>query len=179
MAGITADANEAAGKTLGFANPFIYQAPGSVFHDITQGNNVNFTGSNFQARHGFDLVTGRGSVIASSFATALAGFTPTTPTFDNTKLSATHPLNMKRVKKGSMVTFSGVLTDTTKHAPIANRQIIVIGGGRIIGVDRTGTAGKWEIRFKVRKRMTWHAVFMGSVNQKPAQSPNRLVRIQH
>ena len=32
------------------------------FHDITQGNNVNCTGSSFQAGPGFDLVTGRGSV---------------------------------------------------------------------------------------------------------------------
>jgi subtilase family serine protease len=180
MAGITADANEDAGFDLGFANPFIYQEAAGDFHDITHGNNVNFTGSNFQAKPGFDLVTGRGSVIASAFATALAGFTPTVPTFDTTKLTATHPLNLKRVKKGSIVTFSGKLTNVTAGGqPIANRQIIVIGGGRIIGVDRTGTAGKWEIRLKVKHRMTWHAVFMGSGSEKPDLSPNLTVRIKH
>ena len=69
---------------------------------------------------------------------------------------------MKRVKKGAVVTFEGVLTNVTGAHPIANRQIIVIGNGGIIGVDRTGTSGKWEIRFKVKKRTSWHAVFMGS-----------------
>ena len=179
MAGITADANEDAGITLGFANPFIYQEAPSDFHDIVSGNNVNFTGTNFQAGPGFDLVTGRGSVVASAFATALAGFTPPVPTFDTTKLTATHPTNMKRVKKGSVVTFSGVLTNTTAGHPIANRQIIVIGNGGIIGVDRTGTAGKWEIRFKVKRRTSWHAVFMGSAAEKPDLSPTLTVRIQH
>ena len=181
MAGITADANERAGFDLGFANPFIYQENAGDFHDIVSGNNVNFTGSSFHARIGFDMVTGRGSVDANAFATALAAFTPTVPTFATTKLTATHPLNLKRVKKGSMVTFSGKLTDVTAGGkPIANRQIIVIGaGGALLGVDRTGTKGKWEIRFKVNRRITWHAVFMGSASQKPDQSPNRIVRILH
>jgi kumamolisin len=179
MAGITADANDAAGHNLGFANPFIYQEAAGDFNDIIQGNNVNFTGSSFQAGPGFDLVTGRGSVVASAFAAALAGFTPAVPTFDTTKLTATHPINMKRVKKGSVVTFSGVLTNVTGAHPIANRQIIVIGNGNIIGVDRTGTSGKWEIRFKVKKRTSWHAIFMGSAAEKPDLSPTLTVRIQH
>ena len=62
MAGITADTNESAGgANLGFANPFIYQEADGDFHDITQGNNSNGTGSSFQAGSGFDMVTGRGS----------------------------------------------------------------------------------------------------------------------
>jgi len=180
MAGITADANEDASFNLGFANPFIYQEAGTDFHDITQGNNAtNFTGGNFPTRVGFDMVTGRGSVIADKFATALAGFTPPVLSFDTTKLTATHPTNMKRVKKGAVVTFSGILTNVTGAHPIANRQIIVIGNGSIIGVDRTGTSGKWEIRFKVKKRTSWHAVFMGSAAEKPDLSPTLTVRIQH
>ena len=86
---------------------------------------------------------------------------------------------MKRVKKGAVVTFEGVLTNVTGAHPIANRQIIVIGNGGIIGVDRTGTSGKWEIRFKVKKRTSWHAVFMGSAAEKPDLSPTLTVRIQH
>ena len=113
------------------------------------------------------MVTGRGAVDAAAFATALAGFTPAVLTFDTTKLTATHPTNMKRVKKGAVVTFEGVLTNVTGAHPIANRQIIVIGNGGIIGVDRTGTSGKWEIRFKVKKRTSWHAVFMGSAPRGP------------
>ena len=149
------------------------------FHDITQGNNSNGTGSSFQAGPRFDMVTGRGSVIANNFATAFAGFTPPVLSFDTTKLTATHPTNMKRVKKGAVVTFEGVLTNVTGAHPIANRQIIVIGNGGIIGVDRTGTSGKWEIRFKVKKRTSWHAVFMGSASEKPDLSPTLTVRIQH
>ena len=180
MAGITADTNESAGgANLGFANPFIYQEANGDFHDITQGNNSNGTGSSFQAGLHFDMVTGRGSVIANNFATAFAGFTPPVLSFDTTKLTATHPTNMKRVKKGAVVTFEGVLTNVTGAHPIANRQIIVMGNGGIIGVDRTGTSGKWEIRFKVKRRTSWHAVFMGSAAEKPDLSPTLTVRIQH
>ena len=125
------------------------------------------------------MVTGLGAPDAADFATALAGYTPSPVTFDTTKLTATHPLNRKRVRKGKLVSFSGVLTNTTQSKPLGNRQIIVIGGGRIIGVDRTGTGGKWEIKFKVKKHMSWHAVFMGSGAEKPDNSPTLSVRIQH
>jgi subtilase family serine protease len=180
MAGITADANDAAGTDIGYANPFIYQEPGTDFHDIASGSNrAPGTGTSFNAHSGFDLVTGRGSVIADRFAAALAGYTPSPITYHTTKLTGTHPLNLKRVKKGSFVTFSGVLTDKTAHHPIGNRQIIVIGNGNIIGVDRTGTSGKYEIRSKVKRRMTWHAIFMGSGSERPDLSPTHTVRIRH
>ena len=47
---------------------------------------------------------------------------------------------MKRVKKGKIVDFSGVLTEHATAGPLANRQIILIGNSNIIGVDRTGCA---------------------------------------
>ena len=182
MAGITADANESAGgANLGFANPFIYQERTSGdFHDITQGNNSNGTGSSFQA--GPEASTWSRAAVGRS-AQLRGGarriHAAASLTFDTTKLTATHPTNMKRVKKGAVVTFAGVLTNMTGAHPIANRQIIVIGNGDIIGVDRTGTSGKWEIRFKVKKRTSWHAVFMGSAPRRPDLSPTLTVRIQH
>jgi subtilase family serine protease len=184
MAAITADANESVGggvNRLGYANPFLYGdlLNQSGYFDITQGNNVNFTGNLFQAGVGYDMVTGLGAPEGDTLATVLATYAPAPITFDTTRLTATHPLNLKRVKKGTLVTFSGVLTDTTKAKPLANRQIIVIGSGRIIGVDRTGTSGKWETKFKVKKRMSWHAVFMGSGAERPDSSPTLTVRIQH
>ena len=77
-AGIVARANDArkkAGKaTLGFLNQLIYQAPASVFGDITQGNNNSSeTGSfgqgwyGYQATPGWDATTGRGTLNAAAF----------------------------------------------------------------------------------------------------------------
>jgi kumamolisin len=179
-AAITADANEDAGQNLGFANPFLYGtlAQGD-FHDVTQGSNSNDTGSSFTAGPGFDLVTGRGSLKGSNFATALATYVAAPLTFDHTKLTGTHPLNRKRVNKGKLVDFTGRLTNKDAGGGIANRQIIVIGNGNIIGVDRTDANGVWDIKFKVKKRLSWHAVFMGSDIERPSSSPTHLVRILH
>jgi subtilase family serine protease len=180
IAGITADANESAGQNLGFANPFIYQElMASDFTDITQGSNSNGTGPFFTTRVGWDHVTGRGSVKANLFAAALATYVATPIVFERTKLTGTHPLNRKRVAKGSIVTFNGRLTNVDTPGPIANRQILVIGNGRIIGVDRTAADGTWQTRFKVKRRLTWHAIFMGSDVERPSLSPSRLVRIRH
>ncbi|MGH3074772.1 MAG: hypothetical protein ACRDQC_07595 [Gaiellales bacterium] len=180
-AAITADANEDAGQNLGFANPFIYgNFLVTDFNDILLGNNSNGTGSNWPADTGFDLVTGRGSLVANTFATKLASYIALAPTFDHTKLTGTHPLNRKRVNKGKVVDFTGKLTNTDNaNSPIANRQIIVIGNGNIIGVDRTDANGVWDIHFKVKKRLSWHAIYMGSDVERPSLSPTLTVRIQH
>ena len=128
---------------------------------------------------GFDLVTGRGSLKGSNFATALATYVAAPLTFDHTKLTGTHPLNRKRVNKGKLVDFTGRLTNKDAGGGIANRQIIVVGNGNIIGVDRTDAHGVWDIKFKVKKRLSWHAVFMGSDIERPSSSPTHLVRILH
>ena len=60
----------------------------------------------------------------------------------------------------------------------ANRQIIVIGERQHHRRRPHGYIGEWEIRFKVKKRMTWHAVFMGSGAEKATSSPSRTVRIK-
>jgi subtilase family serine protease len=46
--------------------PLLYHLPSSAFHDITSGSNVNYT-----AGAGYDLVTGRGSPIASKVVAGL------------------------------------------------------------------------------------------------------------
>jgi len=181
MAGITADANERTGFDLGFANPFIYNVLGNAdFTDITSGNNSNGTGNLWPTATHYDMVTGRGSVKAALFATALAGFTPVVPTFHTSKLTSTHPLNLKRVRKGKKVTFSGVLTDTTTHTPLRHRQVLLVAAnGRVLGFDGTGRSGGWSIVFKVSKRLTWHAIFMGSAHEKGSVSRSRTVRIKN
>ena len=179
-AAITADANESAGQDLGFANPFLYGTLAQAdFHDVQSGSNSNGTGPFWSATSGYDRVTGRGSLKGSNFATALATYVATPLTFDHTKLTGTHPLNRKRVKKGKIVDFTGRLTNKDAGGGIANRQIIVIGNGNIIGVDRTDAHGVWDIHFKVQRRTSWHAVFMGSDSERPAFSPTHLIRILH
>jgi kumamolisin len=177
-AGITADSNESAGQNLGFANPFIYDGT-NAFSDVITGNNVNFTGTAYQARNGYDFVTGRGSIVADQFASDLATFVVTQPVWEQTKLTGTHPLNRKRVNRGSIVTFAGKLTNIDTPGPIAHRQIIVIGNSRIIAITHSTADGTWEARAKIKKRTTWHAIFMGSDLEMPDLSPNRLIRIRH
>ena len=53
------------------------------------------------------MVTGRGSVKADNFAASLGTYTASPITFDSTEAHGTHPLNMKRVKKGKIVDFTG------------------------------------------------------------------------
>ena len=38
--------------------------------------------------------------------------------------------------------------------------------GNVLGFDGTGRSGGWQIVFKVKKRLTWHAIFMGSAHEK-------------
>ena len=56
------------GAGIGFAAPLLYQMPGSVFHDITVGNNGGET-----AKVGYDFASGRGSVILSDLVLRLSG----------------------------------------------------------------------------------------------------------
>ncbi|HEX4479909.1 MAG TPA: PKD domain-containing protein [Rudaea sp.] len=56
------------GTAVGFAGPLIYQLPAADFHDITSGNNGGST-----AAAGYDLASGRGSMIISKVATDLGG----------------------------------------------------------------------------------------------------------
>lgn len=60
------------GTGVGFAGPLLYQLPASDFHDITSGNNGGET-----ATTGYDLASGRGSLILANAINDLAGGTPT------------------------------------------------------------------------------------------------------
>ncbi|SEJ09943.1 protease pro-enzyme activation domain-containing protein [Frateuria terrea] len=58
----------AKGTGVGFAGPLIYQLPASDFHDITSGNN-----NGEAAGAGYDLASGRGSIIMANAITDLGG----------------------------------------------------------------------------------------------------------
>jgi kumamolisin len=175
MAALTADADEAAGKQLGFANPFLYaQAGTSVFHDIVSGTNSIFGGRHFAARPGYDMATGLGSVRAGAFATALAAYAPAAVTVDATALHVAGPLNGRRLVYGRRATFHGTLTDTTTSRPIANALVLVATNVGFFRV-RTNGAGAWSVtRSKaILRDLSWHAVYAGSDTTAPASSPTR------
>ena len=61
FAGLWARVLAQKGTNVGFAAPLLYALPASDFHDITVGNN-----NGVSAGPGYDLVTGRGSLIMSN-----------------------------------------------------------------------------------------------------------------
>ena len=62
----------AKGTTVGFAGPAIYTLPAGDFHDVTSGNNSGST-----AGAGYDLATGRGSILMAQAIGHIGGGTPT------------------------------------------------------------------------------------------------------
>jgi subtilase family serine protease len=68
FAGMWARVIAVKGTGVGFAGPLIYQLPAGDFHDVTSGNNNGST-----AGPGYDLATGRGSVILSSAINHIGG----------------------------------------------------------------------------------------------------------
>jgi subtilase family serine protease len=68
FAGFWARAIAVKGAGVGFAAPLIYALPAGDFHDVTSGNNGGST-----AGAGYDLATGRGSIIVSSMLRDLGG----------------------------------------------------------------------------------------------------------
>ena len=58
------------GTSVGFAGPLIYQLPQSDFHDVVSGNNAGST-----ATTGYDLASGRGSLILNTAMAHIGGCT--------------------------------------------------------------------------------------------------------
>ena len=77
-AGIVADANQFAGRPLGFLNPKLYAIGGNseylqLFHDMTVGNNAYVKGiPGYSATVGWDFTTGWGSPNLSGLISELA-----------------------------------------------------------------------------------------------------------
>jgi kumamolisin len=175
MAALTADADEAAGKQLGFANPFLYaQAGGGVFHDIVSGTNNLFGGRDYTARPGYDMATGLGSIRAGAFASALAAYAPAAVAVDATAVHLAGPVNGRRTVYGHRVTFRGTLTNTTTSLPIASAPVLVVTNLGFLRA-RTNAAGAWSVtRSKaILRDVSWHAVYVGSDTTAPASSATR------
>jgi len=180
MAAMTADADEAAGKQLGFANPFLYaHAGGAMFHDIMSGTNNLFGGHRYTARPGYDMATGLGSIRAGVFAYALASWTPPPISRDATQLRVIGPADGRRLIYGHKVTFRGRLIDTTTGTPIANAQVLVITSVDTYRV-RTNAGGAWFVtRSRAIARSTsWHAAYLGSDVNAQATAPPRKLLVQ-
>lgn len=179
MAAVTADADESAGKQLGFANPFLYaQAGTGVLRDIVSGTNNLFGGHRYTAHAGYDLATGLGSIRAGAFATALAAYVPGAVSVDATALAIAGPADGRQIGYGRKVTFRGTLTDTTTSQPIANAAVLVVTNLETFRV-RTNAAGRWQVtRSKaIVRNLNWHAVYIGSDTEAPASTPARRVYV--
>jgi len=68
FAGMWARVLAVKGTGVGFAAPLIYALPAADFHDVTSGNN-----NGVSAGPGYDLVTGRGSIILSTAINHIGG----------------------------------------------------------------------------------------------------------
>ena len=71
FAGLWARVIATKGTSVGFAGPIIYQLPAADFHDVTSGNNHGET-----ATAGYDLASGRGSMILNKAINDIGGTTP-------------------------------------------------------------------------------------------------------
>ncbi len=69
FAGAWARVIAAKGTGVGFAGPIVYQLPAAAFHDITSGSN------GISAGVGYDLASGRGSMIVSTAINNIGGCT--------------------------------------------------------------------------------------------------------
>jgi len=72
-AALAADAQQLAGHPLGNINPTLYQLAAADFHDITTGTNrvADLGGKGYDARPGWDAVTGLGTPNAANLLPAL------------------------------------------------------------------------------------------------------------
>ena len=186
MAGITADMNEYSlsngGPRLGYANPFLY-APSTIssgsYHDITKGGNSITGGSLYNARKGYDLATGLGSVDAVKLADALAHNGAPSVTPHTSSLTAVTPLANKTFAFGKRITFSGKLTDTTSSKPISRALITIqLSTGHLRAATKLNGTWSVSITRKTKLNIRWRAVYAGAGAHKPAlPTPYRRLHI--
>jgi kumamolisin len=170
MAGMTADMNEYSlahgGQRLGYANPFLYGAPGGHFYDVTVGNNddAGTLGAYF-ARAGYDMASGLGSVNTAALAADLATWPATEPTAVETTTTATQ--DRGKILIGQTVDLHGTATESG-GAPQPAGSVMWLefrfAGSRYIYYAKNiplDGAGAWAVTRKPTKRVQWRAHYMG------------------
>jgi kumamolisin len=170
MAGITADMNEYSrthgGFRLGFANPFLYAAPGAHFFDVTLGDNdASGQLGVYQAAAGYDMASGLGSINANALAQDLAAWPDSDPAAVPTATTAVQDRNTITV--GGTVNLHGTAKET--DGTLLPTESVVWLEFRFAGspyiyysknLPLDGT-GAWTSPRKPTKRMQWRAHFMG------------------
>jgi kumamolisin len=179
MAGITADANNSAGADLGFASPFLYSQHGTnVFHDISKGTNNLSGGTKYAAGMGYDMVTGLGSVDAANLASALHAHGPVHVTAPHsTTIAAAGPAAGLTIKYGTLVRFSGTLSDS--GGPLGGVPMIIqLSNGWEFRGD-TESNGHYDIRIKnqLSRNLTWRAMYLGSDTEAPSITPKQHIYV--
>ena len=118
------------------------------------------------------MVTGLGSVNAQNLATALHAHGPVAVTAPRTTtLTAPAPAPGISIKYGTLVRFSGMLTDT--GGPVGDALVIIqLSNGFEFGgiTDDSAKPGHYDIRIKnqLNRNLTWRAVYLGSDTEAPA-----------
>ena len=186
MAAYTADANTYSlahgGKRIGFANPFLYHEFGAdpaMFHDITSGNNNINGGTTYEAKPGYDVASGLGSVDADRMATDLAAHTRSPVVIDGSVITAGASRNP--ISAGHPAILSGTLKDHHTHRFLPGRAIVI--EGFILKTNtykffrvHTGKKGGWALKLTtklIKSKFQWHAVYVGEQAHAPAVSPIR------
>ncbi len=152
------------GKTIGFANPLLYQvaaAEPTAFNDITVGNN-DLTGQNggaFPALPGYDMATGLGTPEAASLPGDLCSdasvnpITVTNPGSQTTGLDAAVSLQIQAVDTNSVqtLTFSASGLPTGLSIDSADGLIsgtpTAPGSSDVVVIGRDGTGAAAAVNF--------------------------------
>jgi hypothetical protein len=93
------------------------------------------------------------------------------------------PSGTERILYGRSVTFAGTLLDAETNAPIRGRIVYVlarVGGRDRIWEARTDASGRWELTppSALRRKTTWHAVYMGEEGHSSARTPTRTIYVR-
>jgi xanthomonalisin len=153
FAGLWARVIAVRGTGIGFAAPLLYQLPTTDFHDVTVGNDYSVDGNpqtGFPAKVGWDVVSGRGSMI---MATAISHLGVTNPIVANFNVTAT----------GLIAKF----TDTSSGGTIVTHAWSFGDGG----TSKLGNpshvysrAGTYRVSETVTDRLNWTATKTMSIS---------------
>jgi hypothetical protein len=174
-----------AGQRLGLADQVIYNlqagtSGGSIFHDVTAGNNsepcvsgspncgTNDFLAGYNAGAGYDLATGLGSVDISKLVSAWpsASFTATT-----TALTANGATAAISVVHGTAVTLAATVAPSTATGTVSVVGPTSAAGGAVnVDIPLTSGAGSQSVDYLPGGSYSIHAYYPGDATDAPSTS---------
>src|SRR5262249_10827212 len=134
----------------------------------------------YPATSGYDMATGIGAPLAAQLAVDLASYTPSTPAFATTSITA-RPTRDRTIRYGRSVRLRGTLT--AGGGAVAG-ETVYIQGGPSIGIRewrvRTDSQGRWSLTLhhQLTRKTRWRAVFLGSQHRTPAVSRRHTIYVR-